>query len=177
MRDLFRSDHPCVPQFWKWCDAALPILAGGGRTTYQQDGQVIVEIDDHKIWFPNDTAIDYSGMRWATNVDIFPDQADDGQRYAWWEPTRKGWSRLWGSKLTADIVQGLARVVIVEKLVKAAQRFKVALQVHDEIVGVVPDAQAKAEAAWLEAEMETSPAWCPSIPLAAEVIVAERYEK
>ena len=178
MVDLFRSEHPYVSQmFWKWCDSILPILASGGHAEYQQDGQVVLEIDDHRIWFPNDTAIDYTGMRWATNTEIFPGHAPDDQGYSWWEPTRKGWSRMWGSKLTADIVQGLARVVIVEKLVRAAKRFKVALQVHDEVGGVVPAARAEEEAAWLKQEMEVSCAWCPSIPLAAEVIVAERYEK
>jgi DNA polymerase len=173
MVDLYRNTHPRVPEFWRWCDSVLPVLASGGRASYRD----LLRIEDHKIWFPNDTAIDYTGMRWACNADIFPDQAPDDQGYSWWEPNRKGWARLWGSKLTADIIQGLARVVIVYDLVRIAKRYKVVLQVHDEVVAVVPDAEAEEAYAFMIATMRDPPPWCADLPLEAEGGVAQNYDK
>lgn len=173
MKHLFRSQHPCVTEFWKWCDSALPILAAGGETYYRD----VLHIKEHKIWLPNGTAIDYTGLRWASNTEIFPDQRDDGQGYSWWEPTRRGWSRLWGSKLTADIIQALARVVICKALVIVAKRLRVVLQVHDEIVCVVPTAQAEEALAWMLSVLKTPPVWAPDIPLEAEGSVSSNYDK
>jgi DNA polymerase len=116
-------------------------------------------------------------MRRASNVDIFPDQEDDGQGYSWWERTRKGWARTWGSKLTADIIQSLARVVIASAHVKVAPKYKIALQVHDELIAVVPIGAAEEARALMETTLRTPPAWCSDIPLEAEVIVSERYDK
>lgn len=173
MVNLYRGGHSCVTAFWRWCDAAIPILAAGGTTTYKH----VLHIEDHKIWFPNDTAIDYTGLRWASNVDIFPGQADDGQGMAWWEPTKKGFSRIWGSKLTADIVQGLARVLIARATAVVAPRYRLVLQVYDELVACVPEAQAAEALVWVLDVLKTPPSWCPDIPLDAEGIISERYEK
>ena len=180
MKDLFRSQHPCAPAFWKLCDTWLPILANGGEAKYyarEDSPEPVLVIRNHKIHLPNHTAIDYTGLRWASNREIYPDQQDDGQGMSWWEPTRKGWSRLWGSKLTADIVQSLARVVIVAALTKVAKRYKVALTVHDEIVAIVLDALVEQAKEWLYAVLCQPLAWCSDIPLQAEVSVSVNYDK
>lgn len=173
MRDLFRSSHPHVPEFWRWCDAALPILSSGGTTSYKD----VLHIEDHKIWFPNDTAMDYTGLKWASNVQIFPDQEDDGEGPAWWEPTRKGWGRIWGSKLTADIVQGLARVLIARAMALVAPRYRLVLQVYDELVACVPDEQAQEAEAFMLSVLKSAPPWCADLPLDAESIVSQSYDK
>lgn len=200
MVDTYRQSHPEVVQFWKWCENTLPILGNGGTSGYSilvpPDGGAeppILRISDHRIWFPNGTCLNYEGMRWATNVEIFPGQTDDGKGYSWWRPTRKGWVRMWGSKLTADIIQGLARVFICDVMVRLINRgFKPALQVHDELAYVVPDAVAgpvtpkevtvdKAVPGTLLhlllSELVTPSAWMLGIPLAAEGLVAENYAK
>lgn len=198
MVDVFREEHPKLcgkGGFWSWCESILPILGSGGTTDYTVPGQTtpLLRISDHRIWFPNGTCLNYEGMRWATNVEIFPGQTDDGKRYSWWRPTRKGWVRMWGSKLTADIIQGLARVFICDVMVRLINRgFKPALQVHDELAYVVPDAvagpvtpkEATVDKAvpgtllhLLLTELTTPSAWMPDLPLAAEGIVNSGYEK
>lgn len=173
MVDIYRGGHPRVLEFWRWCNSILPILASGGTTSYRH----VLEIEDHRIWLPNDTAIDYTGLRWASNTDIFLDQEPDGQGYAWWETNREGHARIWGSKVTADIIQSLACAIIKSALVKIAKRYKIVLQVHDEIVCVVPDAQAEEALAFVLETLRTPPAWCRDLPLEAEGIVSERYDK
>jgi hypothetical protein len=189
MVGIYRNGHTCVTAFWRWCDRVLPLLGNGGQAEYKGG---VIQIRDHRIWFPNGTAMDYTGMRWATNDQIFEDQASDGSPACWWEPTRKGWSRMWGSKLTADIIQGLARVVIARALTSFVRKWRVALQVHDELVAVVPDAEAgpvTPKAVPIEETVEGTALhfmleclldaafFAPDLQLEAEGIVSERYEK
>ena len=173
MKNLFRSSHPCIVQFWKWCDSILPILANGGEADYRD----VLHIRDHKIWLPNGTAIDYTGLRWARNTEIFPDQIDDGQGPAWWEPNRRGWARIWGSKACADITQALARVLIARATAIVMKRYRLVLQVYDELVASVPEAEADEALAWMLDVLRTPPPWAPDIPLEAEGLVSERYSK
>src|SRR5260221_14089414 len=81
-KELYRSTHPHVAKaggFWKWCESALGTLASGGETAYSRlvppDGGAeppILTIKDHRIWLPNGTALNYTGLTWARNCDIFP---------------------------------------------------------------------------------------------------------
>jgi hypothetical protein len=99
---------------------------------------------------------------------------------------------MWGSKLTADIIQGLARVVIARALTSFVRRWRIALQVHDELVSVVPDAEAgpvtpkpvtikdAVEGTALHFMLRTlleSAFFAPDLQLEAEGIVSERYDK
>lgn len=192
MVDLYRGGHNRVQDFWRWCESVLPILASGGSTAYESSCGTLLRIQDHKIWLPNGTALDYTGLRWATNTDIFPDQEPDGQGFAWWEPTRKGFSRIWGSKLTADIIQALARVLIARAMAIVAPRYRLVLQVYDELVACVPDAIAGPLTPkpvvlkdampdtclhFMLETMVTAPAWCTDLPLEAEGICALAYDK
>jgi len=179
MVDLYRQGHPHVVAFWRWCDQAFGVLASGGDTEYRMaNGYALLRISGHKIHLPNGTSLDYTGLRWATNNEVYPDQQPDGEGYAWWQPTRKGYSRIWGSKLTADIIQALACAVIKSVWVRMLQHgYRPALQVHDELVYAVLKELAERVKVLLKAEMETPPAWCADIPLAAEVEVSENYSK
>lgn len=193
MADLYRQGHPMVAGktgFWTWCDKALGILASGGQTDYRNG---VLRIADHRIWLPNGTSINYEGLRWASNTEIFPDKQDDGEGFAWWQPSRKGHYRIWGSKVTADVIQALACVVIKDVWGRVMKRgYRPALQVHDELVYCVPDALAGPVTAkevtlkdavpgtvlhLLLTEMETPPVWLAGCPLAAEGIVSQGYDK
>lgn len=175
MVDLYRQGHPHVVAFWRWCDQALRVLASGGETSYR-DG--LLRIANHKIHFPNGTALDYTGLRWATNDEVYPDQKPEGEGYSWWQPTRKGYSRIWGSKLTADIIQALACAVIKDVWVRMLKHgYRPALQVHDELVYAIQAALAEAVKALLLNEMTTPPVWCADISLAAEIEISENYSK
>lgn len=174
MVDLYRRGHSCVKQFWAWCEKVLIVLASGGELDYRQG---LLRIKDHCIWLPNNTCLNYEGLRWARTIDVYPEQEDDGEGYAWWELGRRGYTRTWGSHVTADIIQALARVVIVQAGVKLAQRLRLVLQCHDEWVSVVPEAEAEAAGAFMEEVLVKAPSWALDMPLAAEITISEIYDK
>ena len=174
-RDLYRRTHPHVVQFWKWCEHALQVLHAGTATVYR-DG--LLTVSGGRIALPNGTHLDYTGLRWAGNHEIFPDQEPDGDGPCWWEPSRRGWSRLWGSKLCAEITQALACVVIKQAMVQMGRAgHRCILQIHDELVFFAPDAEADLRLVLLLAVLKTPPVWAPDIPLDAEGIVSKNYSK
>lgn len=173
-RDLYRATHPAVVQFWDWCGKrALPALAKGTEEDYRG----VLRIADHKILLPNGTSLNYEALRWARLSEVYPGQ-EDGEGPSWWEVGRKGWTRTWGSHLTADIVQALARVVLMDILVRMLDRgYSPCLEIYDELVYCLPAADAEWARQELEAQMTTPPAWCSDIPLACEILVSEAYDK
>lgn len=86
-----------------------------------------------------------------------------------------GPTKLFGGKLVENLVQYLARQVLMEQLVKVNERYRVVMTTHDEIVCVVPSAEKEQGLVFVKQVMETSPAWWPSLPLNAEVKSNDRY--
>jgi len=80
-----------------------------------------------------------------------------------------------GPFIVHNCVQALAALVIREQMVEAGKHFKVAFQVHDEIIICVPEDNALAAQAKLEAIMSTPPKWAPDLPVTCESGVAANY--
>lgn len=184
-RDLYRATHPAVVRFWDWCGKrALPALAKGAEEEYSilvppdgGDEPPILRIASHKIYLPNGTSLNYEGLRWARLSEVYPGQ-EDGEGPSWWEVGRKGYTRTWGSHLTADIVQALARVVLMDILVRMLDRgYSPCLEIYDELVYCLPAVDAEWARQELEAQMTTPPAWLTGCPLACEILVSEAYDK
>jgi hypothetical protein len=86
------------------------------------------------------------------------------------------WIKIYGGKVTENIVQALAGIIVRWQmtLIGQAGHF-VAFQVHDENVCVVPTASAEAAEAEIIRIMSTPPAWAPDLPVACESGRADNY--
>src|SRR5690606_38985985 len=67
-----------------------------------------------------------------------------------------------------NITQALAPILVSEQTVKTGRRYPVALQVHEEIVWVVPGEQAGACKEYMRSVMSTAPKGAPDLPVACE---------
>jgi DNA polymerase III epsilon subunit-like protein len=83
--------------------------------------------------------------------------------------------KLYGGKLLENIVQALARIVTMDAGLRIQKRTGLAMQVHDELVYVVPDEQVAEFKAILLEEMRRRPVWAPDLPLEAEVGEGRSY--
>jgi DNA polymerase len=84
-------------------------------------------------------------------------------------------TKLYAGKLTNNIIQGCARVVMTDGMLRIAKRHFVAGTVHDEAIAVVPEATAQAEYEWMLEQMVMEPKYMPGIPLAADGGFHKRY--
>jgi DNA polymerase len=91
-----------------------------------------------------------------------------------WEygPTHK---KLYGGKLTENIVQAVARCVMTDGMLRIQERYPCLLTVHDEVVCLVPETEEEDAKTWVLAQMVMEPKYMPGIPLAAEIDSAKRY--
>jgi len=60
-------------------------------------------------------------------------------------------------------------------MVRIGQRYKVVLQVHDEVVCMVDEAEAEEAKAFVEDVMRTPPAWAPDLPVNCEANMGVNY--
>jgi DNA polymerase len=85
------------------------------------------------------------------------------------------WVRIYGGKVTENLIQALAAIVIREQMAAIGQYYHVAFQVHDEIIITAPDSKAAQAEAKLVEIMSTPPKWAPGLPVACESGVAKNY--
>ncbi len=83
------------------------------------------------------------------------------------------WKRLYGGKLLENIIQALARIVVMYAMLRLRKPFreygiKIGLQVHDELVAHVPDAYVEWADKMLAYEMDRPIDWIPNCPVASE---------
>jgi DNA polymerase len=90
----------------------------------------------------------------------------------------RGMRRLYGSLLTENLVQAIARDVLAVGMVRAADAgFEIVGHTHDELLAVEPTAKAPANLELLMALMTAEIPWCKDLPLKAEGWEGEVYRK
>jgi DNA polymerase len=157
----YRASHPAVTQLWKDANTVLQWLHGNLENWEYSWGPM--EIHTPRILLPNGAYLDYSNL---TVVD---------NEYA--TTTRKGTSKMYGAKLVENVVQALSRAILSQAMLKIAQRYRIALTCHDELVYLAKTQEAPEALVWGLEVMKTPPSWCAGIPLDAEGSYDVRYSK
>ena len=161
-RDLYRSTHVGVVNYWKTANRMISALAG----TNEPVAWGPMTVDTGVIWLPGGTPIWYPELHYHRN-----DEGDEFWRYK----TRKGWAKLYGGKLTENVIQALSAVDMRESILRIWQRTGIgySTQEHDAAVWLCPDALVEPFVKVVTEEMTRAPTWLPGIPLGADVDVKE----
>ena len=174
---LYRQKNWKIVQFWQKCGAALKDMLYGGENALHPQ----VRYDKRGIRMPNGFYVQYPALRETANGFMYISDARTYQKalkdrvLTGSPPDDIAWTRIYGGKVTENIVQALAALVIREQMAAAGMHFKVAFQVHDEIIVAVPEDNALADQAKLEALMSIAPKWAPDLPVACESGMAANY--
>lgn len=108
--------------------------------------------------------------------DLRPEQDAKG-RVQWSYADGKDGKRtkLYAGKVTNNVVQGTARCVMTDGMLRIGKRYPVCGTVHDEALCVAPESEATEAKEYLLACMTIEPKYMPGIPLAADGGVHKRY--
>jgi DNA polymerase len=158
--DKYREAAWPVVSFWGMCDYAIERnLYKGNRQEYK-----CLTFEENRVVLPSGLALRYPVLQGIPG---------DKRRVEW----RYGehLTKLYGGKLTENIVQAVARCVMTDGMLRIQKRYSCVLTVHDEVVVAVPEAEAEEAKDWVLAQMVVVPTYMPGLPLAAEVDVAKRY--
>lgn len=174
----YRTKYPMIPAMWDRCGWALGMMAMGNSGDIKAG---VVTFGHEHVHLPNGMKLHYpmlqvgesSGFRfigdnraWATAVK---------NRVMGNKLNENYWTYIYGGKLTENIVQALARIVVCEQMTKIGQHYPVVLQVHDEVVVMVDEDKADEAKHTMTEIMRTPPSWAPDLPVNCEAKVGFNY--
>ena len=165
--NVYRKRYPRIPGLWNVGGHALMHMVNNLSDVYRKN----IHYGPNGFVLPNGLPLTYHGLRQTPNGFEY---VNDARRYREMvrarvlgiEMPEKHWTKIYGGKVTENIVQALARIVVSEQWLRIAERYRVVLQVHDEIVICVPAGQEKAALAFMIDVMSQPPVWAPDLPVA-----------
>jgi hypothetical protein len=162
---LYRTAHRGIAQGWRECHNALRDIYEGVERPI--DPWELCWTEKDAIRLPSGRRIRYPGLHI---------EAKDGKD-EWWYGEGRYRARIYGPKVVENIVQALARDAMADYSVVNFQKtgYRPALLVHDEWVGVVPQADAPRVLESLQQTMRTPLAWWPELVTWSEGDIANTY--
>ncbi len=154
--DIYRATAHPVTTFWDMCSNLLVrSLVGGEEFRYK-----CVTFRKGEIELPN-------GMKL-----LYPDLRQDKEKnWVYGEDETK----LYAGKITNNIIQALARIVMTDGMLRVNKRYPVVGTVHDELWTLAPEEEAEEATKWVWDQMVMEPSYMPGIPLNSEVGYNRRY--
>ncbi len=165
--DTYRNRYSEIPKGWRILNNAIQTVWMSGAAS-MKFGPTIISYGNVEL--PSGLSLRYSDPRSAMD----PDTGHTEYRYRY----GKFWHRLYGAKLLENIVQALARIVVMNAALRIRDRgrsepnpgdYFFALQAHDELVFVVKKKYVDRAKTIIHEEMTRRPSWGKDIPIDAEL--------
>ncbi len=171
-RDAYRNTHPAVVAYWREAERAIGRMANFESWDW---APFRVRCDaargTRRIVLPNGIEIIYDILE-------FYSCPDTGDRY-WRLKTRKGWVKIYGSKLVENMIQALARVVVSQAMLRLKKLgYRCKNTKHDSLWLLIPkDDSLEDHKTVILNEMSRELPWLLGCPLSAEFkMLGERYQ-
>lgn len=167
--NAYRSTNYKIAQGWKQCAQIIEDMAVGVHGEHKciswgGDGE-----GNGWIQLPNGMSLKYPGLRKARNEDKGYEE--------WTYQSGDARKKIYGGLLTENIVQALARIIVMEQMLMIDKKYRCVMTTHDEVVAHPKLREAEKCYQFMYQCMTTPLWWCPDIPLAAEGGWAENYSK
>lgn len=164
--DAYRKRYHEIPRGWRLLDGILSTVWLSGSAS-QKFGPVTISYGN--VLLPSGLSLRYADPRIVVN-----DEGRSEYRYRY----GKFWHKLYGAKFLENIVQALARIVVMNAALRIRDRgihtanpedYRFRLQAHDELVFIVKKVGLDAAKKIILEEMRRPPSWGLTIPLDAEL--------
>lgn len=157
---LYRETYSSIPKMWRSLSDMIPRMTSAALNHVLHP----VTFEHEKVRLPSGLYLHYHKLN-----------NKNGQ---WWFEHGGMPKYIYGGKMLENIVQSLARICVMDAAVRIRKRvdyMHLNLQVHDELVYIVPgELAAEAESVVME-EMRRRPTWGPDIPLDCEAGIGPSY--
>lgn len=173
---LYRQKNHKIVSFWNRCNIALQHMVSS------QDGEItaLLRYNADGITLPNKFKIKYPALRAVDNGFAYISDARSYRtaiksRILDGDVTGVAWTKIYGGKVTENIVQALARIVVSEQMAKVGQTYHVVFQVHDEVVIICQDSDIDLAKEVITKVMSTPPKWAVDLPVSCEAGHGKNY--
>ena len=158
--DIYRATAYQVVSFWETCGGMIETsLYGGKEHKYK-----CLTFRKGEIELPNGMKLLYPDLRKTKD--------DKGRSQYVYGPDA---TKLYPGKVTNNVTQALARIVMTDGMLRVNKRYPVVGTVHDELICVVPDEEVTDAKTWVLEQMTMEPSYMPGVPLDAEGGAHRRY--
>lgn len=156
----WRAQYARIRQGWRQCDLAIEYIALGHYQRIIDPWGLCYTVED--------------GIKTPTGFICYPNlrREETGE---WVYDKNKQKVKLYGAKVTENLIQHLSREAMADMLVKVGQKYKVSHTVHDEIVLVVKEQEAEAALAYMQDIMRGGVSWFPELVTWSEGGIGDRY--
>lgn len=156
----YRKRSPQIVALWGFMGEVVEWMAEGREAEFGHLG--VMRTAHEKLILPNSMTLRYPELR--------RDSKGEWTYYA-----GRGRTKIYGGKLTENVIQALARIVVFEQKLKISKTQRVVMSTHDEIVTCVSGARAAESLSEMLEIMKVPPSWAVGLPLAAEGGFGDRY--
>ncbi len=167
----YRTKFNDVKTFWEELDRVLEYMIQDDNplaTVLHKGEQLFVCRKDEIEFEPTGIKLKYPKLR-GTGYD---------KKYTGLSSYNKPEAtKIYGAKLTENMVQFLSRMCMAEAFNKISKEYKIVLCTHDEVATLIPEKDAEQHSKRIKEIMLTNPKWCSDIPLAVEGSFDKHYQK
>ena len=124
-----------------------------------------LKIGARALELPNGMALSYPNLMYDNGEFIYKTQRET--------------IRTHGPRVTENVIQALARIVITDQMldIQSMPQVDIVMQIHDEIVAIGSESDSDKTMEQIIGIMRTPPSWCSDLPLDAEGGVSQVYDK
>lgn len=157
---IYRDANWKINTLWRDCQNMLVEMSRGNSGSLGPNGIVKYGADGRNGWIllPSGLKMRYDDLQY--------EQGERGPEFKY--KTRRGYTRIYGGKVTENICQAIARCIIGDQMLAIAKKYKVALTVHDSVVCCVPEDQLKEATRYIEECMSSTAPWAEGLPITCE---------
>jgi DNA polymerase len=160
---IYRAGHPMVTLLWERARTSISAIASATEEDdLFLDSRRLIRIERGALVLPNELRIRY------------PKLSHDKES-GWSFQAGRERTKIYGGKIIENVVQALARIIVLGQTLRLSRRYRVILSVHDEAVLLVREEQAEQARNEAVAAFSHAPEWAGGLPLSAKAGIAVRY--
>lgn len=160
----YRRKNYRIVEGWEICKGIIEDMAAGRTGRWK-----CISWEKNTIWLPNGMALKYPDLRKSRNEETGWDE--------WTYQSKTMRKKIYGGLLCENIVQALARIIVMWQMLQINKTYRPVMTTHDEIVVLARTRSAPKADHMLHKIMCTPPEWCPDLPLNSEGGYAVNYSK
>ena len=181
LKKAWRDAHPAITaSWWELQNAAIEAVENPGLTIWCLNNRIAYRVAHGFLWclLPSGRTLSYAAPRivWSEKTETL--SARPGVEFDAVNGVTKKWGthRLYGGLQCENIVQAIARDVLVEGMMALeAAGYPLVLTIHDENISEMPIGKGSLEE--FERIMSVVPAWATGLPVAVKGWEGQRYGK
>lgn len=155
--DAYRGMYPRIKALWREGELCIDAMHSNKSRWFGREGAVLIE-GRKGVKLPSGLYVSYPQLHRAV--------VNNQQKWQYKDDT--GLVDIYGGKFTENIVQALARIVVMSQLLRIAKKYHVALTVHDSIIALAKEDQLDEARAFVESCMRWVPPWAEGLPINCE---------